>query len=70
MTEFLDSYLLLLSLLKNRYSTDTSVVMEDDKSEADEFYEKIEVPKFVDFTVPNHYCSNDRYWFRQCIGKF
>ncbi|XP_062082505.1 uncharacterized protein LOC133788876 isoform X2 [Humulus lupulus] len=29
----------------------------------DDFYEKIEAPKFVDFTVPEQCCPDDRYWF-------
>ncbi|CAA2970101.1 Hypothetical predicted protein [Olea europaea subsp. europaea] len=68
MAEFLDPSQLSLSLSENRDSTDTSVVMEDDEGEAEEFYEKIEAPKFVDFTVPNHYCPDDRYWFCLRVG--
>ncbi|CAI9781819.1 unnamed protein product [Fraxinus pennsylvanica] len=66
MAEFLDPS--QLSSSENGDSTDTFVVMEDDEGEAEEFYEKIEAPKFVDFTVPNHYCPDDRYWFCQRIG--
>ncbi|KAL6517549.1 hypothetical protein OROMI_033250 [Orobanche minor] len=34
----------------------------------EEFYEEIEAPKFVDFTVPNHYCPDDHYWFCLRVG--
>ncbi|KAK4438035.1 hypothetical protein Salat_0137600 [Sesamum alatum] len=34
----------------------------------EEFYEKIEAPKFVDFTVPDHYRPDDRYWFCHRVG--
>ncbi|XP_057788036.1 uncharacterized protein LOC131005215 [Salvia miltiorrhiza] len=33
-----------------------------------EFYEKIEAPKFVDFTLPDHYSPDDRYWFCLRVG--
>ncbi|KNA11135.1 hypothetical protein SOVF_137620 [Spinacia oleracea] len=36
--------------------------------EVEEFYEKIEAPKFVDFTVPNHFCPDDRFWFCSRVG--
>ncbi|KAL3538749.1 hypothetical protein ACH5RR_002115 [Cinchona calisaya] len=34
-----------------------------DVGENEEFYEDIEAPKFVDFTVPDNYRPDDRYWF-------
>ncbi|GER42115.1 LL-diaminopimelate aminotransferase [Striga asiatica] len=34
----------------------------------EEFYEEIEAPKFVDFTAPDHYCPDDRYWFCGRVG--
>ncbi|KAK9941714.1 hypothetical protein M0R45_007410 [Rubus argutus] len=34
----------------------------------DEFYEKIEAPKFVDFTTPDHFRPDDRYWFCMRVG--
>ncbi|KAH7834447.1 hypothetical protein Vadar_016138 [Vaccinium darrowii] len=34
----------------------------------EEFYEKIEAPKFVDFTAPDHYRPDDRYWFCLRVG--
>ncbi|KAL1534463.1 hypothetical protein AAHA92_30638 [Salvia divinorum] len=34
----------------------------------DEFYDKIEAPKFVDFTVPDHYSPDDHYWFCLRVG--
>lgn len=37
----------------------------------DEFYEKIEAPKFVDFTAPEIRRSHDdRYWFCFRVGNF
>ncbi|KAL2512015.1 hypothetical protein Adt_17615 [Abeliophyllum distichum] len=62
MAEFLEPSQLSLSLSETRDSTETSIIMEDGGGD-EEFYEKIEAPKFVDFTVPNHYCPDDRYWF-------
>ncbi|XP_060168024.1 uncharacterized protein LOC132598898 [Lycium barbarum] len=32
------------------------------------FYERIEAPKFVDFSTPDHYCPDDRYWFCLRVG--
>ncbi|KAL3654539.1 hypothetical protein CASFOL_001524 [Castilleja foliolosa] len=34
----------------------------------EEFYEEIEAPNFVDFTVPDHFCPDDRYWFCHRVG--
>ncbi|KAG5526204.1 hypothetical protein RHGRI_032470 [Rhododendron griersonianum] len=34
----------------------------------EEFYEKIEAPKFVDFTAPDPYRPDDRYWFCLRVG--
>ncbi|KAL5561106.1 hypothetical protein UlMin_030853 [Ulmus minor] len=34
----------------------------------EEFYENIEAPKFVDFTVPDQYRPDDRYWFCLRVG--
>ncbi|XP_068656837.1 uncharacterized protein [Aristolochia californica] len=34
----------------------------------DEFYEKIEAPKFVDFTLPDQYIPDDRAWFCLRLG--
>ncbi|GAB4838380.1 hypothetical protein Ancab_027915 [Ancistrocladus abbreviatus] len=36
--------------------------------EEEEFYEEIEAPKFVDFTLPDHYSPDDRYWFCSRVG--
>ena len=36
---------------------------------SDEFYEKIEAPKFVDFTLPDQYRPDDRYWFCLRVGS-
>ena len=44
--------------------------MEVSKPEGDEFYEEIEAPKFVDFTTPDHYSPDDRYWFCLRVGMF
>lgn len=35
----------------------------------EDFYEKIEAPKFVDFTVPDRCPPNDRYWFCLRVGS-
>ncbi|XP_019232954.1 PREDICTED: uncharacterized protein LOC109213591 [Nicotiana attenuata] len=41
----------------------------DEEWEDDEvFYERIEAPKFVDFTTPDHYRPDDRYWFCLRVG--
>jgi hypothetical protein len=42
----------------------------DGGKQGDEFYEKIEAPKFVDFTAPDQYCPDDRYWFCLRVGEF
>ncbi|XP_038887894.1 uncharacterized protein LOC120077873 isoform X2 [Benincasa hispida] len=34
----------------------------------EDFYEMIEAPKFVDFTVSDHYIPDDRYWFCSRVG--
>lgn len=41
---------------------------DDEVGENEEFYETIEAPKFVDFTVPNHHRPDDRYWFCLRVG--
>ncbi|KAF7127607.1 hypothetical protein RHSIM_Rhsim11G0146600 [Rhododendron simsii] len=38
--------------------------------EEEEFYEKIEAPKFVDFTAPDPYRPDDRYWFCLRVALF
>ena len=40
----------------------------DDSGE--DFYEMIEAPKFVDFTVPDPYIPDDHYWFCSRVGLF
>ncbi|CAN4107841.1 unnamed protein product [Withania somnifera] len=40
--------------------------VEDDDDEV--FYERIEAPKFVDFSTPDHYRPDDRYWFCLRVG--
>ncbi|CAA2956697.1 Hypothetical predicted protein [Olea europaea subsp. europaea] len=45
-----------------------AIRIEDEGGEDEQFYEKIEAPKFVDFTVPDHYCPDDRYWFCLRVG--
>ena len=47
--------------------------MEERQSQAaseEEFYEKIEAPKFVDFTKPDLPRPDDRYWFCLRVGQF
>ncbi|KAK6945904.1 hypothetical protein RJ641_013448 [Dillenia turbinata] len=42
---------------------------ENGTEEEEEFYEKIEAPKFVDFTLPGDpYHPDDRYWFCLRVG--
>ena len=36
----------------------------------EDFYEMIEAPKFVDFTVSDHFIPDDRYWFCSRVGLF
>ncbi|KAF4382023.1 hypothetical protein G4B88_006655 [Cannabis sativa] len=38
-------------------------INDEDGGRGDDFYEKIEAPKFVDFTIPEQCCPDDRYWF-------
>lgn len=37
--------------------------------EDEKFYEEIEAPKFVDFTVPDQCRPDDRYWFCLRVGQ-
>ncbi|KAI3445844.1 hypothetical protein Pfo_002509 [Paulownia fortunei] len=68
MAEFQEnsSKLLSVSSSENRDSVDSSNGGADGGDE--EFYEEIEAPKFVDFTVPDHYRPDDRYWFCLRVG--
>lgn len=61
--EEIPSKFLSLSSSEDRDSTESSNGGGDE-----EFYEKIEAPKFVDFTVPNHYSPDDHYWFCLRVG--
>ncbi|KAI3712326.1 hypothetical protein L1987_70877 [Smallanthus sonchifolius] len=45
------------------------VRMEDEKDDDEEFYERIEAPKFVDFTKPYTVRTDDRYWFCSRVGS-
>ncbi|BBH09761.1 hypothetical protein Prudu_022351 [Prunus dulcis] len=47
---------------------ETKCVQIDGEEGGDEFYEKIEAPKFVDFTEPDPYRPDDRYWFCMRVG--
>ncbi|KAI3815312.1 hypothetical protein L1987_14975 [Smallanthus sonchifolius] len=40
----------------------------DEKDDNEEFYERIEAPKFVDFTKPYNFRTDDRYWFCSRVG--
>lgn len=68
MAEYQENFSKLLSLTssENRDSVISSNAEVNGGDE--EFYEKIEAPKFVDFTVPDHYCPDDRYWFCLRVG--
>ncbi|KAK4739860.1 hypothetical protein R3W88_003557 [Solanum pinnatisectum] len=41
---------------------------EDENADDEVFYERIEAPKFVDFSTPDHYRPDDRYWFCLRVG--
>lgn len=41
---------------------------EDEDADDEVFYERIEAPKFVDFSTPDHYRPDDRYWFCLRVG--
>ncbi|GKC65011.1 hypothetical protein Tco_1097609, partial [Tanacetum coccineum] len=41
---------------------------EEDEEYDEEFYEMIEAPKFVDFTKPITFRTDDRYWFCSRVG--
>ncbi|KAB2603733.1 hypothetical protein D8674_004738 [Pyrus ussuriensis x Pyrus communis] len=45
-----------------------SVGIESGHEGGDEFYEKIEAPKFVDFTDSDPHRPDDRYWFCMRVG--
>nr|XP_043626742.1 uncharacterized protein LOC122598205 [Erigeron canadensis] len=53
-------------------STAAHVIEENDvvaaADDEEEFYEKIEAPKFVDFTKPYTFRTDDRYWFCSRVG--
>ncbi|KAL9238520.1 hypothetical protein vseg_012927 [Gypsophila vaccaria] len=53
---------------KFRVEFESSCIEEEDARADLEFYETIEAPKFVDFTRPNHFCPDDRYWFCSRVG--
>ncbi|XP_004231375.1 uncharacterized protein [Solanum lycopersicum] len=41
---------------------------EDEDCDDEVFYERIEAPKFVDFSTPDYYRPDDRYWFCLRVG--
>ncbi|KAJ4716051.1 Neurofilament heavy protein [Melia azedarach] len=49
---------------------DEEIKIDGGESLGDDFYEKIEAPKFVDLTAPDHYRpdNEDRYWFCLRVG--
>ncbi|KAJ0078286.1 hypothetical protein Patl1_37262 [Pistacia atlantica] len=49
---------------------DEEIQIEGEQSLGDDFYEKIEAPKFVDLTAPDRHRSSieDRYWFCLRVG--
>ena len=56
---------------KPELSTQATITDDDEDGGGDEeFYEKIEAPKFVDFTAPDPYRPDDRYWFCLRVGEF
>ncbi|CAN4112063.1 unnamed protein product [Withania somnifera] len=42
--------------------------MDVDEDDDEAFYERIEAPKFVDFSTPDHYRPDDHYWFCLRVG--
>ncbi|CAI9286998.1 unnamed protein product [Lactuca saligna] len=42
--------------------------VEDEDEDDEEFYERIEAPKFIDFTKPYPFRTDDRYWFCSRVG--
>ncbi|XAR52971.1 hypothetical protein NMG60_11021323 [Bertholletia excelsa] len=48
----------------------TRVTIDDEEDGVgdEEFYEKIEAPKFIDLTKPDQYRPDDRYWFCLRVG--
>ncbi|GFY89472.1 hypothetical protein Acr_06g0014120 [Actinidia rufa] len=54
---------------KPELSTQATITTDEEDGVGDEeFYEKIEAPKFVDFTAPDPYRPDDRYWFCLRVG--
>ncbi|KVH93363.1 uncharacterized protein LOC112516626 [Cynara cardunculus var. scolymus] len=49
-------------------SAEEKVNKEEEDDDDEEFYERIEAPKFVDFTKPNTFRTDDRYWFCSRVG--
>ncbi|KAG7011587.1 hypothetical protein SDJN02_26493, partial [Cucurbita argyrosperma subsp. argyrosperma] len=47
---------------------ETQAVKSTSDDSGEDFYEMIEAPKFVDFTVPDPYIPDDRYWFCSRVG--
>ena len=55
---------------KPELSTQATITTDEEDGGGDEeFYEKIEAPKFVDFTAPDPYRPDDRYWFCLRVGE-
>ncbi|KAK9060319.1 hypothetical protein SSX86_021023 [Deinandra increscens subsp. villosa] len=50
------------------YTEEAEVKKEEIRMDDEEFYERIEAPKFVDFTKPYTYRTDDRYWFCSRVG--
>ncbi|XP_021776193.1 uncharacterized protein LOC110740021 [Chenopodium quinoa] len=51
-----------------KFQLTSSMEREGLQAEIEEFYEEIEAPKFVDFTLPNHFSPDDCFWFCSRVG--
>ncbi|KAI3789114.1 hypothetical protein L2E82_01902 [Cichorium intybus] len=47
---------------------DKEEVRKEEDEDDEEFYERIEAPKFIDFTKPYTFRTDDRYWFCSRVG--
>lgn len=47
---------------------ETQAVNSTTDDSGEDFYEMIEAPKFVDFTISDHFIPDDRYWFCSRVG--
>lgn len=60
----------LLCYTETTMDEETQAVNSTTDDSGEDFYEMIEAPKFVDFTISDHFIPNDRYWFCSRVGLF